>query len=165
MVKPEYANNIQGYYRRSYYECGKSCPEIFNAIFFPEIMKLQIGSNWNVLIAGRRVIPPLQGFLRSVQTSCRISVPGNSSQQGENVASGFLRQKKIIPDAEPPSLRDVELLYQFFDNRWSSLYPYLSYVHFSIIINIAFKLPSRMNDTDCVSMSFIRFMEFVGLVY
>ncbi|EXC20592.1 NAD-dependent ADP-ribosyltransferase sirtuin-4 [Morus notabilis] len=75
-----------------------------------------IGSNWNVLIAGRRVIPPLQGFLRSVQTLCRISVPGNSFQQGENVASDFLSQKKIIPDAEPPSLRDVELLYQFFDN-------------------------------------------------
>ncbi|GMN28361.1 hypothetical protein TIFTF001_002024 [Ficus carica] len=76
--------------------------------FFP------IGRNWNALI-GRRRVTPFQGFLKAVQTSCRISIPGNSSRREENVALNSLRQKKLVPDAEPPSHRDVELLYQFFD--------------------------------------------------
>ncbi|KAF4360644.1 hypothetical protein F8388_011279 [Cannabis sativa] len=70
--------------------------------------------NWQPFSWGRRVIP-FQGSLKSVQTSCRISVPGISSQKEEIVASNFLRQKKLVPDAEPPSIQEVQQLYQFFD--------------------------------------------------
>lgn len=55
--------------------------------------------------------------MKSVQTSCRIAVPGISTGNVENVPSNYLRDKKIAPDAEAPSMEDVNLLYQFFDQR------------------------------------------------
>ncbi|PON32609.1 Sirtuin family, partial [Parasponia andersonii] len=53
--------------------------------------------------------------LKSIKTSCRISVPRSLSQKEEKAPSNFLRQKKLVPDAEPPSMPEVELLYRFFD--------------------------------------------------
>ncbi|KAL3528219.1 hypothetical protein ACH5RR_012875 [Cinchona calisaya] len=60
-----------------------------------------------------RVIP-FQGFTKHMQTASRISFPRATLERKETTSSN-LRNKKSIPDSDPPSVQDVNLLYEFFE--------------------------------------------------
>lgn len=77
-----------------------------------------------LLSKGRRVFPH-QGSVKCVQTSCRMSIPGLPSSRHEDKAPAspkVLRDKKAVPDADPPSIENINQLYQFFDNRSISVF-------------------------------------------
>ncbi|GMI86700.1 SIRTUIN 2, sirtuin 2 [Hibiscus trionum] len=62
----------------------------------------------------RRMITFSQGCVKSVQTSCRISVPGVPVREPQ-APSKFLKDKNMVPQADPPSAEDVKHLHQLID--------------------------------------------------
>ncbi|KAA3464468.1 NAD-dependent protein deacylase SRT2-like isoform X1 [Gossypium australe] len=66
------------------------------------------------LFSSRRRIKFSQGSIKFLQTSCRISVPGVPVRETQP-PSNFLKDKKVVPQADPPSAEDVNHLYQLID--------------------------------------------------
>ncbi|XP_010546313.1 PREDICTED: NAD-dependent protein deacylase SRT2 isoform X2 [Tarenaya hassleriana] len=62
-----------------------------------------------------RMVVLFKGCARSVKTACRISVPGISLGTESIGPPMFLKDKKIVPDADPPNKEDIHKLYQLFD--------------------------------------------------
>ncbi|KAH1245879.1 NAD-dependent protein deacylase SRT2 [Glycine max] len=52
---------------------------------------------------------------RLVHTMCRISVPGTLPRTDGKTSTNISRDKKTVPEADPPSIKDVQLLYEFLD--------------------------------------------------
>lgn len=86
-----------------------------NAFFLVDI--LQSSGNFQQSVSqGRRVISS-HVSVKFVQTSCHISVPRVSVGRETQVPSKFLKDRKMVPNADPPSIEDVSRLYQLFDQR------------------------------------------------
>lgn len=65
----------------------------------------------------------LQCSIKHVQ-ACRHYITGTRSTNQDKVSFNFPRDKKILPDSDPPSGDDVNLLYQFIDHRSLSLFTF-----------------------------------------
>lgn len=63
-----------------------------------------------------------KGCRRFVRTTCRVSIPGGSLGNELKAPPRFLRDKKIVPDADPPHKEDIHKLYQLFEQRLLFLY-------------------------------------------
>ncbi|KAK8716372.1 hypothetical protein V6N13_043684 [Hibiscus sabdariffa] len=81
----------------------------------PEVLRSFLtGCKIRQSFSQRRMITFSQGPVKFVQTSCRISVPGVPVRESR-APTNFLKDKKMVPQADPPSAEDVNHLHQLID--------------------------------------------------
>lgn len=69
------------------------------------------------LQSGGNLVMLFKGCRRFVRTTCRVSIPGGSLGNESKAPPRFLRDKKIVPDADPPNMEDINKLYRLFEQR------------------------------------------------
>lgn len=67
-----------------------------------------------------RVVFPLQGFVKQVQTASKYSPSSITLKDHRKNSVHFLRDRKLVPECEPPCNEDIDQLYQFIDKRYLS---------------------------------------------
>ncbi|XP_014523422.1 NAD-dependent protein deacylase SRT2 isoform X3 [Vigna radiata var. radiata] len=67
-----------------------------------------MGGNWHLARRGERLVS-FKGSVRLAHTTCRISVPRTFPRNEEKALSNISRDKKTVPEADPPSIKDVHL--------------------------------------------------------
>lgn len=77
----------------------------------------QLNNPMGKWFSGVKKFIPFKGYVKLVQTTARISFPMISSDIKDKAPSDLLSHKKAVPYSDPPSMEDVESLYQFFDKR------------------------------------------------
>nr|GEU43809.1 putative exostosin-like protein [Tanacetum cinerariifolium] len=63
-----------------------------------------------------------RGSVKYMQTVCRISAPGTTLEGVANPPSVSLKDRKVVPDSDPPSTKYVHLLYELFDKSPNGAY-------------------------------------------
>lgn len=84
---------------------------------FTDLLPLHSISMYQPLQSRGNLVMLFKGCRRFVRTACRVSIPGASLGNESKAPPRFLRDKKIVPDADPPHMEDIHKLYRLFEQR------------------------------------------------
>lgn len=80
-----------------------------------ELAANQLNNPMAKWFSGVKKFIPFKGYVKLVQTTARISFPKISSDIKDKAPTNLLSHKEMVPYSDPPSMEDVESLYEFFD--------------------------------------------------
>lgn len=78
---------------------------------------MQSSLKYDVVCSRTRKGLPFQCSIKQLLAKCSHSTSETTAKDQNKSYLQFLREKKIVPESDPPSTKDVNLLYQFFDQR------------------------------------------------
>jgi len=92
------------------------------------------------LQSGGNLVMLFKGCRRFVRTTCRVSIPGGSLGNESKAPPRFLRDRKIVPDADPPNMEDIHKLYRLFEQRLIFPSPSFSSSEHTYVVSNGFPL-------------------------